>query len=84
MKSISVILLLAITVRFAEGAINVIQLDIPTTNTVSDLAQTITSIEQQIATLQLNPFKRVCVAHDIEDPLTKVGHPWTDNQVERI
>jgi transposase-like protein len=30
------------------------------------------------------PFDRVCKAHDIEHRLTKICHPWTNGQVERM
>ena len=29
-------------------------------------------------------FDRVCDEHDIEHRLTKVNHPWTNGQVERM
>lgn len=29
-------------------------------------------------------FDRVCAEHGIEHRLTKVGHPWTNGQVERM
>lgn len=29
-------------------------------------------------------FDRVCAKHDIEHRLTKIGHPWTNGQVERM
>lgn len=30
------------------------------------------------------PFDRVCLAHDIDHRLTKIKHPWTNGQVERM
>lgn len=30
------------------------------------------------------PFDRVCLAHGIEHRLTKIKHPWTNGQVERM
>lgn len=32
----------------------------------------------------MTPFDRVCHAHGIEHRLTKVKHPWTNGQVERM
>lgn len=32
----------------------------------------------------LHIFDRVCIEHDIEHRLTKVNHPWTNGQVERM
>jgi hypothetical protein len=32
----------------------------------------------------MTPFDRVCHAHEIEHRLTKVKHPWTNGQVERM
>ena len=32
----------------------------------------------------MTPFDRVCLKHDIEHRLTKVKHPWTNGQVERM
>ena len=32
----------------------------------------------------LPPFDRVCCAHGIEHRLTKIKHPWTNGQVERM
>jgi transposase InsO family protein len=29
-------------------------------------------------------FDRVCQEHEIEHRLTKVNHPWTNGQVERM
>ena len=31
-----------------------------------------------------HPFDRVCAQNEIEHRLTKVGHPWTNGQVERM
>ena len=31
-----------------------------------------------------HPFGRVCKANGIEQRLTKIGHPWTNGQVERM
>ena len=31
-----------------------------------------------------HPFDRVCQEHDIEHRLTKINHPWTNGQVERM
>ena len=31
-----------------------------------------------------HPFARVCRANGIEQRLTKIGHPWTNGQVERM
>ena len=31
-----------------------------------------------------HPFDRICLAHQIEHRLTKVAHPWTNGQVERM
>jgi transposase InsO family protein len=36
------------------------------------------------AMLRGHPFDRVCRKHGIEHRLTKVGHPWTNGQVERM
>ena len=30
------------------------------------------------------PFDRVCLVHDIDHRLTKIKHPWTNGQVERM
>ena len=32
----------------------------------------------------MTPFDRVCHCHGIEHRLTKVKHPWTNGQVERM
>lgn len=32
----------------------------------------------------MTPFDRICIQHDIEHRLTKVNHPWTNGQVERM
>lgn len=32
----------------------------------------------------MTPFDRICIQHDIERRLTKVNHPWTNGQVERM
>lgn len=32
----------------------------------------------------MTPFNRVCHAHGIEHRLTKIKHPWTNGQVERM
>jgi len=31
-----------------------------------------------------HPFDRICRKHGIEHRLTKIGHPWTNGQVERM
>ncbi|MCB8884144.1 IS481 family transposase, partial [Acidisoma cellulosilytica] len=36
------------------------------------------------STYSIHSFDRVCNAHDIEHRLTKVKHPWTNGQVERM
>ena len=35
-------------------------------------------------TWRVHIFERVCQAHSIEHRLTKVNHPWTNGQVERM
>lgn len=32
----------------------------------------------------LHIFDRVCYEYEIKHPLTKVSHPWTNDQVERM
>ena len=34
--------------------------------------------------IKLHPFKRVCIDHGIDHRLTKIAHPWTNGQVERM
>ena len=33
---------------------------------------------------RVHVFARVCIANGIEHRLTKIGHPWTNGQVERM
>jgi transposase InsO family protein len=36
------------------------------------------------STYSMHSFDRICNANDIEHRLTKVKHPWTNGQVERM
>jgi transposase InsO family protein len=33
---------------------------------------------------EIIPFERVCLTHDIDHRMTKIKHPWTNGQVERM
>jgi transposase InsO family protein len=50
---------------------------------LTDYGVQFTSRRQDIYESQ-HIFDRVCDEHDIEHRLTKVNHPWTNGQVERM
>ena len=70
-----------IAAQFLRNTINILPYHIHTILTDNSIQFTNRPKDKHAGT---HIFDRVCREHDIEHRLTKINHPWTNGQVERM